>query len=190
MGYRGGHLGVAVSALLDGQLDRSSAERAWAHVHTCDSCRRQVQREGWVKTRLATMTGDPGGTPPQQLLGSLYGLGTPPGGSSERSGAAAWAAVEAIERRGRARRRTGLALAGAGSVSVAVLALASLTGASLGIGGSSPTPTTALTRAPVTGTPAVVAPVARVHGRLPRAATPSRAGAGQSRGEAQGGLPR
>jgi predicted anti-sigma-YlaC factor YlaD len=189
MRYRGGHLGVAVSALLDGQLGPSSAERAWAHVHTCDSCRRQVRREGWVKTRLATMTGEDGGTPPEQLLGSLYGLGMPRCGPPDQSGAAAWAAVEEIERRGRA-RRTGLALAGAGSVSVAVLGLASLTGASLGIGGSSPAPTTALTRAPVTGTPAVVAPVARVHGRLPRAATPSRAGAAQSRGEARGGLPR
>ena len=190
MRYRGGHLGAAVSALLDGQLDSSSADRAWDHVHTCDDCRRQVQREGWVKTRLATMTGDDAATPPQQLLGSLYGLGTPPAGSSERSGAAAWAAVEEIERRGRTRRRAGLALAGAGSVSVAVLGLASFTGTSLGIGGPSPAPTTALTRAPATGTPAVVAPVARVHGRLPRAATSSPAGVAQPRGEVQGGLPR
>jgi hypothetical protein len=200
MRYLGGHLGIAVSALLDGQLDPSSAERAWAHVNTCGTCRRQVEREGWVKTRLATMTGgDDGSTPPQQLLGSLYGLGAsghaPTSATAgSASGAAAWAAVEEIERRGRGRRRTGLAVAGAGSVSVAVLGLASLTGSTLGIGGGpAGPPTSALTRAPVTSTPAVVAPLARVHGRLPVAApqrVPGGPGRGASGGEARGGLSR
>jgi hypothetical protein len=189
MRYLAGHLGVAVSALLDGQLDPSSAERAWGHVHACDACCRQVEREGWVKTRLAGMTGGDRGAPPQELLGSLYGLAGP-----EPSGAAAWAAVDEIERRGRGRRRTGLAVAGAGSVSVAVLGLASLTGATLG-GGPAPAPTTALTRAPATGSPAVVAPVARVHGRLPLGQPqpgPVQPGAGRgtSVGDARSGLPR
>lgn len=170
MRYLGGHLGITVTALLDGQLDPSSAERAWAHLQGCDSCRRQVEHEGWVKTRLATMTGDEG--PPQQLLGSLYGLGSGaarlPTAADAASGAAAWAAVEELERRGRARRRTGLAVAGAGSVSAAVLGLVSLTGTTLGIGaGPAGPPTSALTRAPATGTPAVVAPLTHVHGRLP-----------------------
>lgn len=199
MRYLGGHLGIAVSALLDGQLDPSSTERAWAHVNACGTCRRQVEREGWVKTQLATMTGgDDGSTPPQQLLGSLYGLGTsgpaPASATSSASGAAAWAAVEEIERRGRGRRRTGLAVAGAGSVSVAVLGLASLTGSTLGIGGAPVgPPTSALTRAPVSSPPAVVAPLARVHGRLPVAApqrVPGGPGRGASGGEARGGLSR
>jgi hypothetical protein len=187
MRYLGGHLGVAVSALLDGDLDVSSSERAWAHVHACDFCRRQVEREGWVKTRLATISGADAGAPSQQLLGSLYDLGTPSGPQPDPTGTASWAAVDEIERRGRVGRRAGLALAGAGSVSVAVLGLASLTGGSLAIGGSSPAPTSALTRAPVTGTPALVAPVASVHGRLPREATHPRTG---SSGGEQGGLPR
>lgn len=166
MRYLGGHLGAVVSPLLDGQLDPSSTERAWAHVHGCGTCRRQVEREGWVKTRLSAMSHDEG-APPPELLGSLYGLCSRP-----PDGAAAWAAVAEIERRGRDRRRTGLALVGAGSVSAAVLGLATLTGTTLGIGGApSATPASSLSRSgvpsPATTTTAVIAPVTRVHGRLP-----------------------
>ena len=50
-----GHLGARVSALLDGQLSPADEERAWDHVHSCHQCRDAVEREGWVKTRLATM---------------------------------------------------------------------------------------------------------------------------------------
>jgi hypothetical protein len=158
MRYLGGHLGIAVSALVDGQLDAPSAERAWDHVHGCEICRRQVEREGWVKTQLASMPGDEG--PPPQLLGSLYSLGQ---GAEAPDPAAAWAAVEELERRGRGRRRAGIALVGAGSVSAAVLGLASLTGSTLGIGGAA---TNAPTTAPTVAPTAVIAPVARVHGRL------------------------
>jgi hypothetical protein len=158
MRYLGGHLGITVSALVDGQLDAASAERAWVHVHGCQTCRRQVEREGWVKTQLASISGDDG--PPDQLLGSLYDLGQ---GMEEPDPAAAWAAVEELERRGRGRRRAGIALVGAGSVSAAVLGLASLTGSTLGIGGAPPAPTSAPSTAPTT----VIAPVAHVHGRLP-----------------------
>jgi hypothetical protein len=189
MRYLRGHLGITVSALLDGQLDASSAERAWTHVHGCESCRRQVEREGWVKTQLAAMTGDDG--PPPQLLGALYGLGfgptaDPRAGADARAAAHAWAAVGELERRSSVRRRTGLAVAGAGSVSLAVLGLASLTGATLGIGGvpaGSPTP--AVSRTPSGATPAVVAPLARVHGDLRldiRQGTPSNRPTGASRG--------
>ncbi len=163
MRYLGGHLGITVSALVDGQLDASSAERAWAHVHGCPTCCRQVEREGWVKTQLAAMTGDEG-RPPAQLLGSLYGMGAEehgaPAVAAEPSAEASWVAVGEIERQGRGRRRAGIALVGAGSVSVAVLGFASLTGSTLGIGGG---PSSAPTRMPTT----VIAPVARVHGRLP-----------------------
>lgn len=158
MRYLGGHLGVTVSALVDGQLDQPSAERAWAHVHGCSVCRRQVEREGWVKTQLAAMTGDEG--LPSQLLGSLYGLGSSATAPVPEDPAASWAAVDRIEREGRGRRRAGIALLGAGSVSVAVLGFTSLTGSTLGIGEAS---TTSPTQTPST----VIAPVARVHGRLP-----------------------
>ena len=83
-----GHLGTRVSALLDGQLTEAEAERAWAHVHQCHSCRDQVEREGWVKTRLAGLAlGE--AQAPDGLKGSLRGtfagahpgpgLGVPPG---------------------------------------------------------------------------------------------------------------
>jgi hypothetical protein len=51
-----GHLGTRVSALLDGQLSPEEEERAWSHVHSCHQCRDQVEREGWVKTRLAGLS--------------------------------------------------------------------------------------------------------------------------------------
>jgi hypothetical protein len=50
------HLGSRVSALLDGRLPPAEEERAWAHVHECHPCRDLVEREGWVKTRLAGLS--------------------------------------------------------------------------------------------------------------------------------------
>lgn len=187
MRYLGGHLGVTVSALVDGQLDPSSAERAWAHVHGCGLCHRQVEREGWVKTQLAAMTGEQG--PPPELLGSLYGLGAgraqPPDDLPDP--ALAWAAVEEIERRGRGRRRVGIALVGVGSVSAAVLGLATVSGSTLGLGGArTPVPTQAPT--------AWIAPVAEVHGRLPVNGLLDSSGKGgahrASRGKSPGDLQR
>ena len=124
----GGHLGTSVSALVDGQLDPETTERAWEHVMGCPSCRRLVEREGWVKRQLAQMAGTEPVAPPPQLLGSLYGL--------DPDTREAWAAVEALEHRARARRRAGIAVVGVGSVSAAVLGLSTLSGASLGIGGA------------------------------------------------------
>ncbi|HET7067727.1 MAG TPA: hypothetical protein VFI21_09000 [Nocardioides sp.] len=65
-----GHLGTRVSALLDGQLSPADEERAWEHVHSCHQCRDAVEREGWVKTRLATMQ-LAGAAAPSHLKGSL-----------------------------------------------------------------------------------------------------------------------
>jgi hypothetical protein len=65
-----GHLGSRVSALLDGQLSPADEERAWEHVHSCHQCRDAVEREGWVKTRLATIQ-LAGATAPSHLKGSL-----------------------------------------------------------------------------------------------------------------------
>jgi hypothetical protein len=65
-----GHLGSRVSALLDGQMSPADEERAWEHVHSCHQCRDAVEREGWVKTRLATMQ-LAGAAAPSHLKGSL-----------------------------------------------------------------------------------------------------------------------
>jgi hypothetical protein len=73
MTWLGGHLGARVSALLDGQLPAEDEERAWDHVHACHQCRDQVEREGWVKTRLAGLTWGPPAEVPSHLRGSLIG---------------------------------------------------------------------------------------------------------------------
>ena len=52
-----------VSALVDGRLPAAEEERLWEHVHSCHPCRDLVEREGWVKTRLATLSFDGGGAP-------------------------------------------------------------------------------------------------------------------------------
>lgn len=130
----GGHLGSSVSAVVDGQLPPAAEERAWSHVLTCPGCRREVEREGQVKTRLATLRGEP---PPPQLLGSLYDV-------------RAWSAVDALERRARSRRRGSLVAVGAGSVGAAVLGLSALAGAPLGE--APPPPLTSISGSS-TGTP-------------------------------------
>ena len=68
-----GHLGARVSALLDGQLSQAEADEAWAHVYACHACRDLVEREGWVKTRLAGLSGGVGAASPD-LKGSLLSL--------------------------------------------------------------------------------------------------------------------
>jgi anti-sigma factor RsiW len=76
-----GHLGDRVSALLDGQLPPMEEERAWAHVHTCHQCRDLVEREGWIKTRLAGLSFG-SACAPTSLKGSLLASissGMPPG---------------------------------------------------------------------------------------------------------------
>jgi anti-sigma factor RsiW len=116
-----GHIGSTASALVDGQLAPEEAERAWSHVVGCAACRRLVEREGWLKRRLAGL-----GTPaaaveaPPTLLGSLYDVD-------------AWAVVDGIERR-TTRRRATAALVGAGSVGLAVMALVTVTSPPAGRG--------------------------------------------------------
>jgi len=85
-----GHLGPRVSALLDGQLPADEAERAWAHVHACHACRDAVEREGWVKTRLAGLSAD-ADRAPDHLKGSLlcpspFATGVPDSQRSRRAG--------------------------------------------------------------------------------------------------------
>lgn len=111
----GGHLGARVSALLDGQLSHDETERAWAHVHTCHICRDQVEREGWVKTRLAGLSFDGVGAAPEHLKGSLLGV-TP--GELYLS--------MAREDPHRTRRTLGLAAIGGGAVGAAVMGVLAL----------------------------------------------------------------
>jgi anti-sigma factor RsiW len=158
MGVFGGHLGSAVSALVDGQLDEESSERAWAHVLACSECRVLVEREGWLKRRLGQMDG---AEPPAHLVGSLRGLyaGTDPDDVHQSlrpspEGLTAWVRVDELEHTGGNRRLTGLALAGVGTVSVAVFGLATLGGLPFPTGGvPAGPPASLLTRATATGSP-------------------------------------
>jgi anti-sigma factor RsiW len=114
-----GHLGPRVSALLDGQLPSEEEDRAWAHLDHCGSCHAEVQRQGWVKTRLAGLSSGGGGDcAPAGLKGSLRGapdclpVGLPPGDL-----------FLALERHTapRPRRTAGLAAIGGGAVGAAVM---------------------------------------------------------------------
>lgn len=71
------HLGSRVSALLDGRLPVAEEERAWAHVHECNPCRDLVEREGWIKTRLAGLSHSDrsGCEAPDRLKSTLLGCG-------------------------------------------------------------------------------------------------------------------
>ncbi|MFT4263850.1 MAG: zf-HC2 domain-containing protein [Nocardioides sp.] len=70
-----GHLGDRASALLDGQLSEADTERAWTHVAGCHACRDLVERESWLKRRLAGLTYDPAAAS-DGLKSSLLGAGT------------------------------------------------------------------------------------------------------------------
>lgn len=108
-----GHLGARVSALLDGQLPQAEADEAWAHVYACHACRDLVEREGWVKTRLAGLSGDAGAASPD-LKGSLLSL-TP----GERF------LVDARRSSG-VRRGVGMAVLGGGALGAAMVGVLAL----------------------------------------------------------------
>ncbi len=108
-----GHLGNRVSALLDGQLSAKDTEEAWAHVYACHACRDLVEREGWVKTRLAGLCGGPGEAP-SGLKGSLMSM--PPGD----------ALLAAPGHHGSGRRTSGAAMIGGSAVGAAILGVVAL----------------------------------------------------------------
>ena len=110
-----GHLGSRVSALLDGQMSRSDEERAWEHVHTCYQCRDEVEREGWVKTQLATMQ-LAGAPTPSHLKGTLLVRGVVDW--PELPDHPAFAAAR--------RRHLGLSGIGSGAVGAAVMGVLAL----------------------------------------------------------------
>lgn len=131
-----GHLGARVSSLLDGHLDADETERAWNHVHECHQCRDLVEREGWVKRRLARLSDDGGGAP-DHLKGSLLGA---PGLPVRPSG---WAEAEHRPRRSIG---AGAVAVGGGAVGAAMLGVLAL-----GAGpAAAPTAPTMDQRAPLT----------------------------------------
>ena len=111
MNWLGGHLGTRVSALLDGQLSAEDEERAWDHVHACHLCRDLVEREGWVKTRLAGLTWGSPAEVPVHLRGSL--IGAPDLTPGE--------AFLVADGRGSRARRTGLVALGSGAAAGAAV---------------------------------------------------------------------
>jgi predicted anti-sigma-YlaC factor YlaD len=156
----GGHLGSSVSALLDGQLDAESTERAWQHVLQCPPCRRLVENEGWVKRQLAQIgDAESADSPPDRLVGSLLDLDPE----------AVWALPPEPDRSTRGRRRAGIVLVGAGSVSAAVLGLTTLTGSPMGIG-SSHNPSSNIGGSTTRPTTTAVTPTAALRSRMPEVA--------------------
>jgi len=115
----GGHLGTRVSALLDGQLSAEDEERAWDHVHLCHLCRDLVEREGWVKTRLAGLTWGSPAEVPGHLRGSLVRAPDLTPGEAYLAGAG----------RDQRARRVGLVALGSGAAGAAVMGVLVLGGA-------------------------------------------------------------
>jgi hypothetical protein len=131
-----GHIGPKASALVDGQLSPEEEEQAWSHVLTCPGCRELVEREGWTKRTLGTLSGSdeaPDGLP-DRLLGSLL---------HDVDVRRAWADVEVIERRS-VRRRTAAVVVGGSAVGACALALLAVAGPPTGSGDtpSRPSPAT------------------------------------------------
>lgn len=70
------HLGPRISALVDGELDHESRDRALAHVAHCPECRDLLDAERSVKDLLAAADGP---APPDRVLAALNGLARPGG---------------------------------------------------------------------------------------------------------------
>jgi hypothetical protein len=119
-----GHLGQRVSDLLDGQLSAAEADAAWSHVHTCHVCRDEVEREGWVKTRLSTLSfdDDASACAPDHLKGAL--LGMPPGDCFLGGGAARQ--PDLVNRPRSRRSMAGFAALGGGAAGAAVMGVLAL----------------------------------------------------------------
>ncbi|WP_459983409.1 anti-sigma factor [Nocardioides sp. AN3] len=133
MSLLSGHLGNRTSALLDGQLPADEAERAWAHVQQCHACRDRVEREGWIKRRVAGLSYDAGTCASDRLKGSLLG-------ASELTPGELYLEVE------HHRRNVALAAVGGTALGAAVMGVLAL--------GAAPA------SAPTTGRPMPVASVA------------------------------
>lgn len=111
----GGHLGDRVSGLIDGQYEGDVADKLWAHVHGCGTCRDQVEYEGWIKSQVAGLSGN--GRQAPSYLASLL---TEPSATS--------APVFAVAAAPARRSSMAAAVVGAGSVGAAVLGVIALAG--------------------------------------------------------------
>lgn len=104
------HLGDAVAALVDGQLDHPRREKALGHLSRCAVCREAVEQQRRVKVRVQTL---PGAEPSAALLVALTRVpgapAPPPSGPGSRVGRVG---------------RGGLLITGAGTVAAGVLGLA------------------------------------------------------------------
>ena len=60
------HLGDRVAALVDGELDHESRDRAFAHIATCDACRAEVDAVRRLKARIRALS-EPELTPDLRL---------------------------------------------------------------------------------------------------------------------------
>jgi len=108
------HLGTRASALLDGQLPDDEARALWAHVETCGSCQDELERERWVKSRLACLSSS-FTCAPDRLKGSLLGAPAQPDPIVS-------AYLEYTDRQhSRLRRTAGLAAMGGGALGAAVM---------------------------------------------------------------------
>ncbi len=149
-----GHLGTRTSALLDGQLSPEETERAWAHVHSCHACRDLVEREGWVKTRLAGLSFEVA-TPstPDWLKGSLMGACEhgPPGD--------VYLQTNHIDHR---RRNAGMVAIGSGAVGAAVVGVLAFGVAPASTPTIERTPPASITQSDTRPTPVAVQPSALV----------------------------
>lgn len=121
------HLGPRVAALVDGQLSPAEEERAWTHVHECASCRAAVEREGWIKRQLATLSLSAHEVAPAGLKGSL----ARPPSLTPGPGGRAWVLTESPQET-RGRRLSSLAALGAGSAGAAMFGVIALGAAPAG----------------------------------------------------------
>ena len=92
-------------------------------MHSCHLCRDAVEREGWVKTRLATMQ-YAGSDAPSHLKGSLLFQGIATGWADSHDDALMGAGVAAGA--ARSRRHLGLTGIGGGAVGAAVMGVLAL----------------------------------------------------------------
>jgi hypothetical protein len=119
------HLGHRVGALVDNQMSPAEEERAWAHVHACPTCRVAVEREGWVKRQLASLSLADSGPAPEGLKGSLCR----PGAFASYPDQVRNDFVHNAQHDERSRRFAGLAAIGAGSVGAAMFGVLALSAA-------------------------------------------------------------
>lgn len=128
------HVGSRVSALVDGQLSEAEAERVWAHVMVCPTCRRAVEREGWTKTRVRGTCGPRDAAPgvSVDLLGSLYAVEARAELRAEimaevRAELQSEMRAEVVRMERAVRRRATVAIIGVSSMSIAVVGLMAVT---------------------------------------------------------------